>query len=154
MAGQFQAKLAMRLFEIKSKDGAELFFQRTLKAGLIKSVTMLTLFFVHPEKTFLKRQVIKNLNKTLTKLSKRSDLFLRDFGVFLIKVYQLFLGFFLGGNCRFYPSCSEYCKSAYQNFDFMTASYLSGRRLIRCRPFGDEGYDPLPEIPRKVNHAK
>lgn len=46
--------------------------------------------------------------------------------------------------CRFTPTCSNYAKEAFNNHNFFYASYLTIRRLIRCRPFGKFGYDPVP----------
>lgn len=47
--------------------------------------------------------------------------------------------------CRFTPSCSEYAKEAVTQYGAGRGTWLSLRRLIRCRPFGPSGYDPVPE---------
>ena len=49
------------------------------------------------------------------------------------------------GACRFTPTCSNYAIEAYESFNFFKASYLSLRRILRCRPFGKYGYDPVPK---------
>ena len=46
--------------------------------------------------------------------------------------------------CRFFPSCSNYAKECYQKFNFVKASLLVSRRLLRCNPFAKGGYDPVP----------
>ena len=48
-------------------------------------------------------------------------------------------------SCRFYPTCSQYGITALKRFGFIKGSYLTIRRIIRCRPGGDYGYDPVPE---------
>jgi len=62
----------------------------------------------------------------------------------LIWFYQLHLSNLLGGNCRFYPSCSNYAVDVVKEQSFFWAIYLIFKRLIRCHPFGKSGYDPAP----------
>ena len=47
--------------------------------------------------------------------------------------------------CRFTPSCSTYALEALEAHGALRGSFLSIRRLARCRPFGPSGYDPVPE---------
>ncbi|MGB3736674.1 MAG: membrane protein insertion efficiency factor YidD [Ilumatobacter sp.] len=47
--------------------------------------------------------------------------------------------------CRFFPSCSTYAHEAYAVHGSRRGSWLTLRRLLRCRPFGSSGYDPVPE---------
>jgi hypothetical protein len=47
--------------------------------------------------------------------------------------------------CRFFPSCSAYALEALETHGTWRGSYLTIRRLIRCRPFGPSGFDPVPE---------
>ncbi len=47
--------------------------------------------------------------------------------------------------CRFVPSCSEYAVDAVTAHGALRGSWLSLRRVGRCRPFGGRGYDPVPE---------
>lgn len=60
-------------------------------------------------------------------------------------VYRLTLGPWLGGHCRFYPTCSQYALDAYRLHGPGRGSYLTAMRLCRCHPFGGEGFDPVPE---------
>lgn len=63
----------------------------------------------------------------------------------LIKAYQMVISPVLPASCRFIPTCSEYCVVAFKRFGFLKGFYLSIRRVVRCRPGGGYGYDPVPE---------
>jgi putative membrane protein insertion efficiency factor len=45
--------------------------------------------------------------------------------------------------CRFSPSCSVYAREAFGTFGFFRAFSVTVKRLFRCHPFCDGGYDPL-----------
>jgi len=45
--------------------------------------------------------------------------------------------------CRFYPSCSEYTYKAVEKFGILKGLFLGLRRILRCHPWNDGGYDPL-----------
>jgi len=62
----------------------------------------------------------------------------------LIRVYQLTLSAWLGGQCRFYPSCSQYAREAIQVHGALRGSGLAAWRILRCGPFTDGGFDPVP----------
>ncbi|HSB88328.1 MAG TPA: membrane protein insertion efficiency factor YidD [Ilumatobacteraceae bacterium] len=47
--------------------------------------------------------------------------------------------------CRFTPSCSTYAREALEVHGTARGLWLTVRRLLRCRPFGPSGYDPVPE---------
>jgi hypothetical protein len=66
--------------------------------------------------------------------------------ILCIKFYRRFLSPMLPPSCRFIPTCSEYSITAIQRFGFIKGSYLSIRRIVRCHPGGDYGYDPVPEV--------
>ena len=59
----------------------------------------------------------------------------------LIRSYQLVLGPFLGGACRFYPSCSEFALGAVRREGAWQGGRLALRRLARCHPLGPGGLD-------------
>lgn len=63
----------------------------------------------------------------------------------LIRVYQAYLSPRLGIACRFEPSCSHYTYDAIERFGLIRGAWLGLRRLLRCRPLGGHGYDPVPE---------
>ncbi|MCL5124695.1 MAG: membrane protein insertion efficiency factor YidD [Deltaproteobacteria bacterium] len=62
----------------------------------------------------------------------------------LIRSYQIFLSPLFPSSCRFVPSCSEYAIEAMKRHGAFKGSYLVLRRLIRCRPLGPSGFDPVP----------
>lgn len=62
---------------------------------------------------------------------------------FLIYFYRCFLSPYLGGACRFYPSCSEYAQQAFKRCSLSKALQLTLKRVFSCQPFGGSGYDPL-----------
>ena len=64
----------------------------------------------------------------------------------VIRLYQVTLGPFLGGRCRFEPSCSAYGVDAIEIHGALKGSWLTIRRLLRCQPFGGHGYDPVPPL--------
>jgi len=59
-------------------------------------------------------------------------------------IYKKTLAIYMGGRCRFYPTCSDYAVQAYQQRNFIYASILTIKRLIKCQPLGPHGVDMLP----------
>jgi uncharacterized protein len=62
----------------------------------------------------------------------------------LVKLYRLTLSPYLGGSCRFHPSCSLYALDALARFGAMRGATLAAARVIRCNPFCEGGMDPVP----------
>jgi uncharacterized protein len=63
----------------------------------------------------------------------------------LVQAYRIILGPFLGGACKFYPSCSKYAQEAIEKHGARRGAWLALRRLGRCHPFTHGGYDPVPD---------
>jgi uncharacterized protein len=61
-----------------------------------------------------------------------------------IAVYRLSLSGWLGGQCRFSPTCSRYADEAIRTHGAIKGSFLTVRRVLRCNPFGRGGLDPVP----------
>ncbi|MEN6587699.1 MAG: membrane protein insertion efficiency factor YidD [Sulfuricella sp.] len=61
-----------------------------------------------------------------------------------IKAYQYLISPMLGPSCRFTPSCSEYASQAVKKYGATKGLWLSIKRVGRCHPWHDGGYDPLP----------
>lgn len=63
---------------------------------------------------------------------------------FLIRGYRYWLSPWLGNQCRFYPSCSQYALDALAEHGAARGSWLTLRRLSRCHPWHEGGHDPVP----------
>jgi putative membrane protein insertion efficiency factor len=63
----------------------------------------------------------------------------------LIRTYQVLISSWMPPRCRFYPSCSQYMLQAVDRFGPFRGTLMGLRRLMKCHPFNDGGYDPLPE---------
>ncbi|HEY5578594.1 MAG TPA: membrane protein insertion efficiency factor YidD [Acidimicrobiia bacterium] len=64
----------------------------------------------------------------------------------LILIYQNLVSPSLRKNCRYLPTCSEYAYEAIGRFGVFEGGLLALRRLGRCHPFREGGYDPVPEV--------
>jgi uncharacterized protein len=62
-----------------------------------------------------------------------------------ITAYQWLLSPYLGQACRFYPTCSAYSKEAIHKHGTWRGMWLTGKRLLRCRPGAAAGFDPVPD---------
>ena len=62
----------------------------------------------------------------------------------LVKAYQYLFRPFLGRNCRFVPSCSDYAIEAVERHGALEGSWLALKRIGRCHPWHPGGYDPVP----------
>lgn len=63
----------------------------------------------------------------------------------LIRLYQRLLSPLLGPRCRFHPTCSAYAVQALQQHGALRGSMLAARRIARCHPLNEGGFDPVPE---------
>lgn len=62
-----------------------------------------------------------------------------------IQAYRKLLSPLLLGACRFVPTCSVYAETAIRQHGAWRGGHLAAARLLRCRPCGQSGYDPVPE---------
>jgi putative membrane protein insertion efficiency factor len=62
----------------------------------------------------------------------------------LLRGYQLAISPLFGASCRFYPSCSNYAIEAVRGHGVLRGAWLALRRIGRCHPWCDGGYDPVP----------
>ena len=60
-----------------------------------------------------------------------------------VRLYQRTLSAFLGGQCRFVPTCSEYFIQAVQKHGALRGGLKGLRRILRCHPLARGGYDPV-----------
>lgn len=63
--------------------------------------------------------------------------------LFLITIYQKFSRL-TPSVCRFYPTCSEYTKQAILKYGVLKGGWLGIKRIARCHPGNEGGYDPVP----------
>jgi len=61
-----------------------------------------------------------------------------------VRAYRLVLSPWVGMHCRFRPTCSEYALDALAEHGAWRGGWLTLRRVLRCRPGGPSGYDPVP----------
>lgn len=63
----------------------------------------------------------------------------------LIRVYQVTVSSFMGRQCRYLPTCSEYADTAIERFGVWPGVWMALARIGRCNPLGSSGYDPVPD---------
>ena len=63
----------------------------------------------------------------------------------LIRVYQLVVSPYLGNNCRFYPSCSNYAIEAIEKFGVLKGIKMAFFRILKCNPWGGSGIDMVED---------
>lgn len=62
----------------------------------------------------------------------------------LIRLYQITLSPYMGRQCRYTPTCSNYALEALQKHGLLRGGWLAVKRILRCAPWGGSGYDPVP----------
>jgi len=66
----------------------------------------------------------------------------RGYQIFLSPIIHALAGPF--GGCRYRPTCSQYFIDAIQHHGVIKGFWLGACRILRCNPWGGEGYDPVP----------
>ena len=65
----------------------------------------------------------------------------------IIKFYKLFISPYLGNNCRYMPTCSEYFMESLEEYGVLKGSLKGTKRILSCHPVrflgGGEGFDPV-----------
>lgn len=67
----------------------------------------------------------------------------------LIRGYRLILSPWVGGQCRFHPTCSVYAEQAIRRFGVLRGLWLTVRRIGKCHPWHPGGIDPVPASENK-----
>ena len=74
--------------------------------------------------------------------------------ILLIRFYQKFISPMFPAKCRFYPTCSQYTLEAIKEHGAIKGTYLGIRRILKCHPFYEGGYDPIPKKENKNSEGK
>ncbi len=74
----------------------------------------------------------------------KSKVVFRKVIAFPVVFYQYAISPLLPSSCRFTPTCSEYTKQALLKHGVVKGTKLSAKRISKCHPWGDSGYDPVP----------
>ena len=62
--------------------------------------------------------------------------------ILLVRGYQLVLSPWLGGHCRYQPTCSRYLIQAVRKYGVLSGTTRGIWRICRCHPLHRGGYDP------------
>lgn len=71
----------------------------------------------------------------------------------LIVFYRRYLSPLKSTKCPYFPSCSQYGLEAVEQYGVLKGGFLCIWRILRCNPFSQGGYDPVPSI-NNVHHNK
>ena len=74
--------------------------------------------------------------------------------ILLIRFYQKFISPMFPAKCRFYPTCSQYTLEAVKEHGAIKGTYLGIKRILKCHPFHEGGYDPIPKRENKNSEGK
>ena len=67
----------------------------------------------------------------------------KNISISLINLYKYLISPFLGNNCRYLPTCSEYTKESIIKYGVVKGFWLGLKRISKCHPWGKGGYDPM-----------
>ena len=70
---------------------------------------------------------------------------INHFLILLIKFYRYLISPYFPSNCRYLPTCSEYAVESFKVHGLFFGLYYSLKRILKCHPFGNKGYDPVPK---------
>ena len=68
-----------------------------------------------------------------------------NLAILLIRFYRATISPLFPSCCRYTPTCSQYGIIAIKRFGFLKGSWLTIKRISRCHPWHEGGYDPVPE---------
>lgn len=72
----------------------------------------------------------------------------------ILRGYKLVISPLLPSACRYYPTCSEYMREAIAKRGVVSGVWMGLKRLGRCHPFHEGGYDPVPAVDLTGNDAQ
>jgi uncharacterized protein len=68
--------------------------------------------------------------------------FVRRIAIEIVRFYQRGISPLLGKNCRYTPTCSNYCIQAIEKYGLLVGLWRASLRILRCHPWSRGGYDP------------
>ena len=84
---------------------------------------------------------------------KRIKWSMRNILIFIIKIYKRFISPYLGSNCRYLPTCSDYFIESLKEYGVIKGAFLGIKRILTCHPIkflgGGDGYDPVSKRKNK-----
>ncbi len=78
---------------------------------------------------------------------------IKQFLLFLIRLYRRYLSPLKQFHCPYCPTCSAYGMEAIEKHGALKGSLLAAWRILRCNPFSHGGYDPVPEEFPKIRFS-
>ena len=64
--------------------------------------------------------------------------------IFMIRGYQKYISPMTGPHCKYAPTCSQYAIETLEKYGVFKGTWLACKRILRCHPFAEGGYDPVP----------
>jgi len=65
----------------------------------------------------------------------------------IVNIYKLFISPYLGNNCRYMPTCSQYFVDSLNEYGILKGLFMGTKRILKCHPIkflgGGEGFDPV-----------
>jgi|GEM_PF-673764 len=92
----------------------------------------------------LSSRIIYGTGDTVTGQASQGTSVVARSGMIAVRGYQKVLSPVFGGNCRYYPSCSQYTYEAIEIHGLGKGSWLGFKRIGRCHPWHEGGHDPVP----------
>ena len=77
---------------------------------------------------------------------------MKEILIIIMKAYQAALAPWLGGRCRYVPTCSEYMIEAIVTHGAMHGVLCGMKRIFHCHPWGGHGHDPVPPVLEGGHH--
>ena len=75
----------------------------------------------------------------------------------IIKIYQFVISPFIGNNCRYMPTCSDYFIESLKTYGLLKGVLKGIKRILTCHPIkilgGGDGFDPVKKLGKKNNHG-
>lgn len=68
---------------------------------------------------------------------------MRKILISIIRFYRKYISPLKKPCCRFYPTCSQYALEALEKYGALKGTFLAIKRILRCNPFCEGGYDPV-----------